>query len=97
MTPMPSRNLAYQIEKELGNAVIVFGAKVKEKPQLMIAISRNLTEGETGLHAGNMIRELARDIKGGGGGQPFFATAGGKDPSGIGTAIARAAELLKTQ
>ena len=88
------KNLAYQIEKEVGNAVIVFGAEVKGKPQLTVVISRHLTEGDKALHAGNLVRELAKDIKGGGGGQPFFASAGGKDASGIDAALARAESLV---
>ncbi|MCB9291013.1 MAG: alanine--tRNA ligase [Lewinellaceae bacterium] len=88
------KTLAYQLEEQIDKAVIVFGAEVNGKPQLMIAISRELTEGK-GLHAGNMIRELAKEIKGGGGGQPFFATAGGKDASGLDRAIAKAKEMVK--
>ncbi len=87
------KNMAYQLEKELGNAVIVFGMEIKGKPQLMIVISKNLTE-EKSLHAGNMIRELAKEIKGGGGGQPFFATAGGKDSTGIPAALTKARKVV---
>ena len=87
------KTLAYQLESELGNAVIVFGAEVKGKPQLMVTISKNLTESH-GLHAGHMVRELAKSIKGGGGGQAFFATAGGKDVSGLDAAVSRARTLL---
>ena len=85
--------MAYQLEKELGNAVIVFGAEIKGKPQLMVTISKALTES-TDLHAGNLVRELAKSIKGGGGGQPFFATAGGKDVNGLDMAITRARDTL---
>ncbi len=88
------KTLAYQLESELGNACIVFGAEVNGKPQLMVTISRNLTENRSALHAGNMVRELAKEIKGGGGGQPFFATAGGKDINGLDGAIAKAKELI---
>ena len=87
------KTLAYQLEKELGNALIVFGAEIKAKPQLMVTISKNITE-EKSLHAGNIIRELAKEIKGGGGGQAFFATAGGKDLSGLPKAIAKAREMI---
>ncbi len=83
------KTLAYQLEQEVGDALIVFGAEVKGKPQLTIAISKNLTESKS-LHAGNMIRELAKEIQGGGGGQAFFATAGGKDASGLERAIEKA-------
>ena len=87
------KTLAYQLEKELGDAMIVFGAEVNGKPQLTIAISENLTK-EKDLHAGNMIRELAKEIAGGGGGQAFFATAGGSDVSGLDRAIEKARELI---
>lgn len=86
------KNLAYQLEKELGNAIIVFGAEIGSKPQLMVTISKELTQ--SGLDAGKIVRELARSIKGGGGGQAFFATAGGKDLNGLDEAIARAKEIL---
>ena len=88
------KTLAYQLESEIGNACIVFGAEVDGKPQLMVAISRELTENGRGLHAGNMVRELAKEIQGGGGGQPFFASAGGKDASGLDRALAKAKELV---
>ncbi len=88
------KTLAYQLETEIGNACIVFGAEVNGNPQLTVAISRELTENGRKLHAGNMVRELAKEIQGGGGGQPFFAQAGGKDLSGLEKAIARAKDLV---
>ncbi|MBI5914575.1 MAG: alanine--tRNA ligase [Bacteroidetes bacterium] len=88
------KTLAFQLENEVGNCCIVFGAVVNDNPQLTVAISRELTENGRSLHAGNIIRELAKDIQGGGGGQPFFASAGGKDASGLDRAIARARELV---
>ena len=87
------KNLAYQLEKEMENAVIIFGAEVKGKPQLMVVVNKALSESGK-YHAGNMIRELAKEIKGGGGGQPFFATAGGKEVSGLDAAIAKAKTLI---
>ncbi|MFT5261344.1 MAG: alanyl-tRNA synthetase [Polaribacter sp.] len=88
------KSLAFQLKDEIGDAVIVFGVEVNDKPQVMVAISENLTK-EKGLHAGNMVRELAKEIKGGGGGQPFFATAGGKDASGLDRAMEKAGEMMK--
>ncbi|MEO1410042.1 MAG: alanine--tRNA ligase [Bacteroidota bacterium] len=87
------KTLAYQIEKELGDALIVFGAEVKGKPQLVVTISESLI-AEKDLHAGKLVRELAKEIKGGGGGQAFFATAGGSDLSGIDAALAKAKTLV---
>ncbi|MEM8528261.1 MAG: alanine--tRNA ligase [Bacteroidota bacterium] len=88
------KSLSYQLEKEIGNAVIVFGAVIKGKPQLMVTISENLTK-EKELHAGNIVRELAKHIKGGGGGQAFFATAGGKEIGGLDAAIEAARQVVK--
>lgn len=89
------KNLAFQLEQELDSAIIVFGAVINDKPQLMIAIDKTLCKSH-GLHAGNLVRELATEyIKGGGGGQPFFASAGGKDASGLEAAI-EAAKLRLT-
>ncbi len=87
------KNLAFQLEKELDGVVAVLAAEVKEKPLLTIVISKTLVDSK-GLHAGNMVRELAKEIKGGGGGQPFFATAGGKDLSGLDRAIAKAKDMI---
>ncbi len=89
------KNLAYQLDKELDNLVVVFGVIVSDKPQILVLISKNLTEAPFGLHAGKMVRELAQLIKGGGGGQPFFATAGGKDSNGLDKAIARAKSIVE--
>ena len=54
--------------------------------------SKNLVQ-ERGVHAGNLVREAAKLIKGGGGGAPHFATAGGKDASGLEAAVAKVVEL----
>ncbi|MBK8566841.1 MAG: alanine--tRNA ligase [Saprospiraceae bacterium] len=85
------KTLAFQLEQEVGNCVIVFGLEADGKPQIMVSVSKELTDR---YNAGNMVRELAKDIQGGGGGQPFFASAGGKDASGLEKAVARAKSLL---
>jgi alanyl-tRNA synthetase len=88
------KTLATNLEKEIGNAVIIFGSVANDKPQLTISISQDLAKAK-GWNAGAMVKELAKDIKGGGGGQPVFATAGGTDASGLAGALARAKDLLK--
>ncbi|MDZ7879254.1 MAG: alanine--tRNA ligase [Saprospiraceae bacterium] len=88
------KTLATNLEKEMGNAVIVFGSVSNDKPQLTICISPDLAKAK-GWNAGAMVKELAKDIKGGGGGQPVFATAGGTDTNGLAGALARAKDLLK--
>ena len=86
-----AKTLAYNLERELGDAVILFGFTEGDKVQLMLTVSESLTQSKS-LHAGKMIRTLATEINGGGGGQAFFATAGGTDISGL----SRAFEKLKT-
>jgi alanyl-tRNA synthetase len=64
-----------------------------DKPMLTCYISKELV-ADKNLNAGQVVRELGKFIQGGGGGQPFFATAGGKDASGIAAALAKAGEYL---
>jgi alanyl-tRNA synthetase len=87
------KTLAFQLEEEMDNAFIILGAEVKGKAQLTVMISKNLVESK-GLNAGTIIRELAKEIKGGGGGQAFYATAGGKDASGLDRALAKGREVI---
>ncbi|MCK5731238.1 MAG: alanine--tRNA ligase, partial [Draconibacterium sp.] len=72
------KDLAFQLKGEVENLFLVLGAEVNGKPNLTIMISENIVS-EKGLNAGQIVREAGREIKGGGGGQPFYATAGGKD------------------
>jgi alanyl-tRNA synthetase len=88
------KTLATNLEKEIGNAVIVFGSVSNDKPQLTICISPDLAKAKN-WNAGAMVKDLAKDIKGGGGGSPVFATAGGTDAGGLAGALERAKSLLK--
>jgi len=82
------KTLAYELERELSSAVIAFGSVSADKPLLTIRISDALAK-ERGLNAGTIVRELAQKfLQGGGGGQPFFATAGGSDASRLKEAVA---------
>jgi alanyl-tRNA synthetase len=93
--PEDAKDLAFQLRAENPeNAVIILGTIFDDKPSLIVAISDPLVK-ENGLNAGKMIREAAKLIKGGGGGQPHFATAGGKDKDGMGAAIDKLVELAK--
>ncbi|WP_417601261.1 alanine--tRNA ligase [Owenweeksia hongkongensis] len=87
------KDLLFQIKNENENIAAVIGVDMGDKAQIAVAFSDELAK-EKGWHAGNMVKELAREIKGGGGGQPFFATAGGKDPAGIDKALEKAKTLL---
>ncbi len=81
------KDLCFQLKGEINNLFAVIGGKSGGKATLSIVISDDLAR-EKELHAGNLVRESAKLIQGGGGGQPFFATAGGKDASGLENAIA---------
>ncbi|CAG5076914.1 alanine--tRNA ligase [Parvicella tangerina] len=87
------KDIAYQIKGQEDSFFFIVGSYDGPKAMLTIMISDDLVK-EKGLHAGNIIRELAKEIGGGGGGQPFFATAGGKNPDGIENALTKAEELL---
>jgi alanyl-tRNA synthetase len=77
-----AKDLAFQLKEEIENLFCVLLADVDGKPSISIIISDNLVK-EKGYNAGALIREWAKEVKGGGGGQPFFAQAGGADVSGL--------------
>lgn len=89
-----AKDLAYQIRNEVDNLVLILATNIEEKPGVTVIISDELV-GSTELHAGTLVRELAKEIGGGGGGQPFFAQAGGKNLSGLNAALTKAREILK--
>jgi alanyl-tRNA synthetase len=80
------KDLSFQLGGEVDNLFLVLGSKQNGKALLSIYIDKNLAE-EKDLNAGKMVRELGKHIQGGGGGQAFFATAGGKKPEGIAVAL----------
>ena len=87
------KDLAFQIGGQMPEkTLIVLGSSCDGKPLLTVMISKDLI-AERGLHAGNMVKEAARLIKGGGGGAPHFATAGGKDVAGLEEAVKRCLEI----
>lgn len=89
------KSLAYELRAAVDNLFLVLGATLKGKAHLTVMISDELVR-EKQLNAGTIVRELGREIQGGGGGQPFYATAGGKNPEGIPKALDKARELLTT-
>ncbi len=88
-----AKNVIFQMKSELTNCIVLLGSK-GEKPVLSLFIDEELVSTKD-LNAGTIIRELAKEIKGGGGGQPFFATAGGKNPDGLPAAIEKMKKLLE--
>ena len=87
------KDLAFQLKNEVDNLFLVLGADIEGKPNLTVMISENLVN-DKGLNASQIVRDAGREIKGGGGGQPFYATAGGKDISGLGAAIEKALSFI---
>jgi len=87
------KDLAFELGGEVDNLFILFGSKKDGKALLTCYISKELAT-EKSLNAGQIVRELGKHIQGGGGGQPFFATAGGKNPDGIGVALDAVKEYI---
>lgn len=87
------KQLSYELRDQVENLIAVFGAEIAGKPQLSVFIAENIVQ-ETGLNAGKIVKDLAKEIRGGGGGQPFFATAGGSDASGLDVALEKAKGLF---
>ncbi len=87
------KNVAFTVRRECTDHTAFVGVTVSEgKPLLTVALSDDLVK--EGLNAGQIVREAAKLIKGGGGGQPFFAQAGGKDAEGVSLALEKIMELL---
>ena len=86
------KDLAFQLAQSKENAVVVLGAAIGEKANLWVYIDKALAQSKQ-LDARAMIKSVSAEIRGGGGGQPFFASAGGKNPSGIDKAL----EMIKSQ
>lgn len=93
MSPAKAKDLAFQLKGECPNLILVLGGVFNGKPYLTVMINENLVK-EYDLHAGQIVKDAAQEMKGGGGGQPFFATAGGSNPDGVEKAIARAEKLI---
>jgi len=87
------KNLAYQLKDIVSDLFLVLAADFDGKPNITVMISENLVK-DKGLNAGNIVRELAKEIQGGGGGQPFFATAGGKEVNGLDKVLEKAKSFI---
>ena len=87
------KNLAFDLGKKHQNLFLVFGSKNNGKAILTCYVSKEIAESKN-LNAGTIVRELGKYIQGGGGGQPFFATAGGKNIGGITEALEKAKEYI---
>lgn len=87
------KNLLFELKQEYTNAYFLLAADIDQKPHLALMISEDLVEQKK-LNASQIIRELGKEIQGGGGGQAFFATAGGKNLEGISSALEKSKSFL---
>ena len=87
------KDLAFALGQNKDNLFLILASKKGGKPVISCYISKALVAAKD-LNAGTIVRDLGKHIQGGGGGQPFFATAGGKNPEGIAAALAAAAALV---
>ena len=93
LEPASAKDLAFKLREAIpDNLLAVIGSVAHEKPSLTLMISDNLVK-EHGLNAGQMVREAAKLMQGGGGGQPHYAQAGGKNPDGLNAAVDKVIDL----
>ena len=94
LNPEGAKDLAYELGNLGNNVFLVLATADEDKPMLTCYVSKELV-AEKNLNAGQVVRELGKFIQGGGGGQPFFATAGGKNVAGIPQALEKAIDFIK--
>ena len=93
--PASAKDLVFKLRKEISeNLLCAIGTMHQDKPLLSVMLSEDMVK-DYGLNAGSMVREAAKLIQGGGGGQPHFATAGGKNCDGLSAAVDKVVELAK--
>jgi alanyl-tRNA synthetase len=88
------KQVSFELKAKVDNLFMVLAANIDDKPQITVMISDNLVADKK-LNAGTIVRDLAKEIQGGGGGQPFYATAGGKDLRGLDKVVDKAKALIK--
>jgi alanyl-tRNA synthetase len=94
--PAIIKDVAFQLKSEIEDLYLVIGTITSGKPYLAVAVSDKLIS-ERKLHAGEIVRIAAREFDGGGGGQPFYANAGGKDSDKLKQAMDKAVEIAESK
>lgn len=89
------KNVSFELKQQVKNLFCFLGSSIDGKPHLSLMLSDNLV-ADKGLNATTIIRNLAKEIQGGGGGQPFYATAGGKNPEGLSKALEGAKNIFSS-
>jgi alanyl-tRNA synthetase len=92
--PAIIKDIAFQLKGEIDDLFLVIGTMVGNKPYIAVAIADKLIRDKK-LHAGEIVKSAAKEFEGGGGGQPFFANAGGKNPEKLNQAMEKAVEMAK--
>ncbi len=92
--PIRLKKLSFELKNEVKTLFVVLACTIEGKPQISVVISEDLVASKD-LNAGQIIRDLAKHIQGGGGGQAFFATAGGKNVAGLPQVVEAARQLVK--
>ena len=87
------KNLAFSLKDMVDNLFLVFTTEIEHKPGITVMLSDDLVK--SGMNASNIVRELGKEIQGGGGGQPFYATAGGKNSAGLKTVLEKAEGFIE--
>ena len=93
LSPAGAKDLAFQLKDQFDDLYLVLGTLDNNKPGITIAVGKKLLADEK-FNAGSIIRQVSKHIQGGGGGQPFFAQAGGKNPNGLDAAMDEAVEMV---
>ena len=93
LDPASAKDVVFKVREQVGEGLLcVLGSVYNEKPMLSVMLSDDMVNDHS-LNAGKMIREAAKLMKGGGGGQPHYAQAGGKDANGLMAAVEKIVEL----
>jgi len=87
------KDISFQMKEQLSNLFAVLVSEQDGKPQIAVTVAESLVK-EKNMHAGNIVKDLAKHINGGGGGQPFFATAGGTKVEGIGEVLKAGEKII---
>ena len=88
------KKIAFDLKREIDNLILLIGANVRGKSLLTVMIHEELVE-QKNLNSSIMIKSMAKSIQGGGGGQDFYATAGGKNTDGLTAALEKGIKILK--
>ena len=96
LSPAGAKDLAFQLKDQFDDLYLVLGTLDNNKPGITIAVGKKLLSDEK-FNAGSIIRQVSKHIQGGGGGQAFFAQAGGKNPNGLDAAMDEAVEIINSK